>query len=163
MIIMRKALFSLATILLASCGGSAQPGPLIALGDATAILGEACHLADSSTTRAGAVQRRQLTYTADADEAGTGRRGNLYVMIEDYDAVTAAREKYASIKTANEDHEGIEVLDDLGDEAYFHSDGENFLFIMVRKGTMVFNMKVNKLTRSTSREAFIGLARRIAG
>jgi len=66
--------------------------------------------------------------------------------------------KYHDIKTANEDHEGITTLTDLGDEAYFHTDSENFYFIMVRKGVIVFNMKVNKITSLTSRDEFNNVA-----
>ncbi|MGV8093724.1 MAG: hypothetical protein AB2L24_17840, partial [Mangrovibacterium sp.] len=68
---------------------------------------------------------------------------------------------YASIKTANEGHEGIKILDDIGDEAYFHSDGENFYFILVRKGEKVLRMKVSKITGKTSLNQFNLIARNI--
>ena len=56
---------------------------------------------------------------------------------------------------------GIEIIHNLGDEAYFHSAKVHFYFIMVRKGKNVFNIKVNKITSSTSLKEFNKIANRI--
>ena len=53
------------------------------------------------------------------------------------------------------------MIHDLGDEAYFHSDGENFYFILVRKGLKMIRMKVNKITSNTSVAEFNRVARKI--
>jgi hypothetical protein len=42
----------------------------------------------------------------------------------------------------------------MGDEAYFHSDGQNFYFIIVRIGKRLFRIKVNKVTSHTSLNEF---------
>lgn len=47
-------------------------------------------------------------------------------------------------------------------EAYFHRDGSNFLFVLVRKGTLLFRIKVNKITSLTSKEAFMEISRLLA-
>ena len=134
---------------------------LITGADADLILGEPSHLSDSSTTRASDVLTYRCTYQANAAEAATGRLGAIYYLLEEYGELKAAQAKYANIKAANAGHEGITVLHDLGDEAYFHSDGTNFLFVMVRKGSRVLTMKVNKVTATTSRDAFNTTARKI--
>ena len=74
---------------------------------------------------------------------------------------TTAVRFYTSIKKASENH-GIKVLHDMGDEAYFHTDNQNFYFIMVRKGGNLFRMKVNKITKTTSLDAFYEIAKNIS-
>jgi len=117
------------------------------------ILGESMHVTDSTLTKEDALIVFKSTYTA-ADTAEGGKIGNLYVMIEHYRYIESARQTYTSIYQSNQEHEGIEVLQGVGDEAYFHSDGENFLFVLARKGGKVLRMKVNKITSHTSRAEF---------
>ncbi len=50
----------------------------------------------------------------------------------------------------------------MDDEGYFHGDGNAFYFTMVRKGTIVFHLKV-KITPTTLLSAFNETAKRIAG
>lgn len=92
----------------------------------------------------------------------TGKTGAVYYLFEQYEDVSSAHEQYSFIKTANEDHEGVKVLHNIGDEAYFHSDYQNFYFIIVRKGEKMFNMKVNKITSRTSLNEFNLVARNLA-
>ena len=127
---------------------------LFTLPDAVRILGEPARTTDSTLTQNDDAVVFKSTYTADSPDAQTGKTGNLYIMMEDYKLITVAAAVYASIKKANENHEGIRVLHNLGDEAYFHSDGENFLFILARKNGIVLRMKVNKMTGNTRVEEF---------
>ena len=136
---------------------------LLTLPDAIRILGEPARTTDSTLTKNDDGVVFQSTYTAVSADTKTGKLGNLYLMIEDYKLITAAKEEYASIKKANEDHEGIRVLHNLGDEAYFHSDGENFLFILARKNGIVLRMKVNKITGNTRVEEFEKVAGEVIG
>ncbi len=134
---------------------------LFTISDAEKILGEHAHITDSSTI----VKIDTLTYSAayfaNAKDAISGNTGSIYFFFEKYNRLSSAKNKYASIKKANEKHEGVKVLQNIGDEAYFHSDGENFYFIMVRKGKNVFNMKVNKITSKTSLSEFNQIAKNI--
>ena len=134
---------------------------LFTLPDAVRILGEPARTTDSTLTQNDDGVVFKSTYTAVSPDAQTGKTGNLYIMIEDYKLITIAAAVYASIKKANENHEGIRVLHNLGDEAYFHSDGENFLFILARKNGIVLRMKVNKMTGNTRVEEFEKVAREV--
>jgi hypothetical protein len=125
----------------------------LTLNDAENILGETVQKTDSSTSGENGTTRLNCSYTAHAKDEQSGKTGTLYFLLENYPTLEKAKERYNFIKTANEKN-GIETLSGLGDEAYFHSDGTNFLFVMVRKGQKVFNLKVNKLTSKTSRSAF---------
>jgi hypothetical protein len=122
------------------------------LADAGKILGEAAHLADSATKKQGNAVSYSCSFKANAP-AGD-KTGAIYYLLEKYDDVLKAHQKYSSIKKANENHEGIKTLTNLGDEAYYHSDGTNFYFIMARKGEWVLTMKVNKVTGNTSLTEF---------
>jgi hypothetical protein len=82
-------------------------------------------------------------------------------MLEVYGDEADARDSYQSIYRSNEDHDGVEVMDGLGDEAYFHSDSENFCFILVRKANRMLRMKVKKLTSRTSLPEFHAVTREI--
>ena len=133
---------------------------LFSLADAEKILGEPGSLSDSSTKTEINVVRYLCGYKANAEDDKTKRTGTVYFFAEQYNDTLAAKNKYSFIKKANE-HNGIKVVEHLGDEAYFHSDGENFYFIMVRKGKKVFNMKVNKITSKTSLNDFNLVAKKI--
>jgi hypothetical protein len=139
------------------------PGNLFTLRDAEKILGEPAHLTDSSSAFKENRSSFLSSYFANAIDSISGKTGAIYFLFEKYEQIHAAQKKYSSIKSANEGHEGIKVLHDVGDEAYFHSDGQNFYFIMVRKGKNVFNIKVNKITSNTSLDEFNRVARNITG
>jgi hypothetical protein len=141
---------------------SIQPENLFTTADAEKILGQQTQLADSASAIENDVVTYKSSYTAHAKDEETGKTGTVYFMFEQYKQVAAARQSYASIKTSNENHEGVEVLHNLGDEAYFHSDGQNFYFILVRKGEKMFRMKVNKITSTTSLDEFNRIAENIA-
>jgi hypothetical protein len=141
--------------------GSVDPSSLFTVSDAEKILGEQVHLTDSSSTVKRNISAYSRAYIANAKDSKSGKTGGIYFLLEKYDQVSSAQEKYSSIKAANENHEGVKVLHDIGDEAYFHSDEQNFYFIMARKGKNVFSMKVNKITSRTSLDAFNLIAKNI--
>ena len=142
---------------------SIHPRNLFTLADAERILGEKAHLTDSASAIEGDVATFKCTYIANSKDPKTGKTGVIYVMFEEYAKVSSAKKVYSSIKTSNENHEGVKVLHDLADEAYFHSDGENFYFILVRKGGKMLRMKVNKTTSTTSLDQFNAIAKKITG
>jgi hypothetical protein len=125
-------------------------------------LGEESHRSDSSSAIKKDTLEIKSAYTANSIDQETGKTGVIYFMIEQYDQVSSAATAYNNIKTANENHEGIKILKDVGDEAYFHSDGRNFYFILVRKGAIMFRIKVNKITSHTSLEEFNRVSKEIA-
>jgi hypothetical protein len=130
------------------------------LQDAEQILGESAHLSDSSLSQNGKSTMSKSAYTANAKDKNGAKTGVVYFLIEQYKEDSSAHNVYAAIKTANEAH-GIKVLNGLGDEAYFHSDFENFYFIMARKGNKMFRIKVNKITSTTSLDQFNLVAKNI--
>jgi hypothetical protein len=139
---------------------SLVPQNLFNLGYAEKIMGQPMHLTDNTATHESGHVSHLLGYKANSKDIASDRPGAIYFLIEQFDEVATAHDKYASIKTSNE-HNGIKPLNNLGDEAYFHTDGQHFYFIMVRKGKKLFNMKVNKITPTTSLEKFNAIAKKI--
>ena len=133
---------------------------LFNLEDAEKILGERAHLTDSVRKNKNNVWTYNCAYTANLPDSKSGKTGTVYFMIEDYSEIESAKKTYASIMESNKKN-GITMLDDLGDEAYFHTDKQNFYFILVRKGERMFRMKVNKITSTTSLDEFNKVARKI--
>jgi hypothetical protein len=129
--------------------------------DAEKVTGEPMYPTGGSTQLEGGALNYRYAYTAHSKINETERRSALYFLLRHYGHPGSAEVKYHATKSANEGL-GIETLDGLGDEAYFHTDSENFYFIMVRKGNKLFNLKVNKITASTSLEEFHALAKKIA-
>ena len=141
---------------------SIERSRFLTLADAEKIMGEPMHVIDTATIIGAESLTYQCSYKANEVDPKTQVTGAIYFLLQSYNELSGAQERYAFIKKANEDH-GIKELSDLGDEAYFHTDGSNFYFVMVRKGVNVFNIKVNKITSTTSLEAFNEVARQIAG
>jgi uncharacterized membrane protein len=129
--------------------------------DAEKILGEPAHLTDSATTLKADTLEYRSVYTADSKDPKTGKTGVIYFLFNQYARASIAQMIYSSIKTSNQNHQGFQTIHDMGDEAYFHSDGQNFYFIIVRKGEKLFRMKVNKTTSTTSLAAFNQTAKNI--
>ena len=130
--------------------------------DAEKILGEKAHLSDSSSTIKKDTLEIKRAYTANSVDQKTSKTGVIYFMIEMYDQDSSAQAAYNFIKVANENHEGVKIIHDMEDEAYFHSDGENFYFILSRKRKLMFRMKVNKITSHTSLNEFNLVSRKIS-
>lgn len=138
-----------------------DPKKLFTKADADKIMGQPTHLADSSSKVKAVISRYLCSYKADVKDSNTGKIGTIYFLFEQYRQISDAKKKYADIMQANKSH-GIEDISDLGDEAYYHTDGTNFNFIMVRKGKNVFTIKVNITTSTTSPNEFKKTANRIA-
>jgi hypothetical protein len=181
---MQNAVFSCSMAVLISCGTdspqnqaghpdstqvnvpveNAEPfyaGDLFTLSDAEAIMGEPSHLSDSSSYQTEVAYTFQNSYTANRQEDGSEKTGVIYFMFQEFITVEGAIEDYAFIREGNMNNGGFEDLSNLGDEAYFHTDNENFLFILVRKSNRSFRMKVNKITANTSREEFDAVSKKI--
>jgi hypothetical protein len=79
-------------------------------------------------------------------------------MYEEYDKISDAQKFYTQIKAANAKNN---VLKDLamGDEAYSQDDTVHLRFIMARKGNKILRFKINKVTRWTSTDGLMDVAR----
>jgi len=135
-----------------------KPDLSLSLQDVEQILGEPAHLEDASAYLVGNTKTYESSYFADALDIATGKTGAIYFTYEEYETVQAASLSYESIRNANEQAPGVEPLFGVGDEAYFHSDETNFLFVLSRSENKLFRIKVNKTTSHTNKDALIDIA-----
>lgn len=135
---------------------------LLTLSYAEEIMGEPAELTCNTFIEKGDTLEYKCDYTALSKDEVTGKTGKLYFMYEIYPNVVAAGDAQASIYNANKGHQGVEVVTGVGDEAYYHTDGTNFYFYLVRKNEKMFRMKLNKITSHSSEENFKEVAKGIA-
>ena len=134
---------------------------LLTLPHAEKIMGERAKLSCNTFTQNGDTLEYKCDYTALSQDEITGKTRKLYFMYEVYASVAAAENAYTSIYQANSGHEGVEIVPGLGDEAYYHSDGTNFYFFLVRKNEKMFRLKLNKVTSHSSEAEFKKVTRLI--
>jgi hypothetical protein len=133
----------------------------LTLPDAEKIMGEPAALTCNTFVQRDGTLEYKCDYTALSEDDRTGKTGKLYFMSEVYAAEDAAKNAYTEIYEANRKHEGVEIVPGLGDEAYYHSDGTNFYFFLVRKDKKMFRLKLNKVTSHSSVTNFKEVARLI--
>lgn len=138
------------------------PEVRLTLAQAEQILGEPAHLSDQEAFVQKAIRTYNSAYLANAPDQASGKTGALYFMLEEYPEPVAAAAAYTAIWQANQAHAGIEPFEQAGDQAYFHTDKQNFLFILARKRNLLIRIKVNKVTSRTSSEAFLRVSRLLA-
>jgi hypothetical protein len=135
---------------------------LLTLSFAEKIMGEPAKLTCNSFIKKGDTLEYKCDYTSLSQDEITSKSGKLYFMYEVYASVTAAENAYTSIYQANSGNEGVEIVSGLGDKAYYHSDGTNFYFYLVRKNEKMFRLKLNKVTIHSSKVEFKEVTRLIA-
>ena len=135
----------------------------LSFAEAGKILGARVELVTNSWTFTREKTRFECHYRAVEKDKKSGRETNLFFMLEESTTEEQARQIYETIWQSNKNHEGIEVLSGIGDEAYAHSDRANFHFVMARKGKFTIRLKVNKTTATTSLEELKAFARKVAG
>lgn len=125
-------------------GTKAPDDICLAKSDAEKILGSPAHQTESETLNGKGVVVHKCTWRATNETFNS----NLYYVGEQYDNAESAHKVFSDIVTSNTG--SGQSRPDIGDEAWFHSDGTNFCLIIVRKGSKMIRMKVNKLTTETS-------------
>lgn len=128
--------------------------------DAEKIMGEPARLSDSATQTIQDTTIFQSTYTAVTTDKKSGKTGTIYFMYEQYKEASTAHNLLAYYQKANEKN-GAKTVAGMGDEAWYHTDGQNFYFIMARKGNKMIRLKVNKVTANTSADAFNAVAKEV--
>ena len=126
------------------------------------IIGESVHMKETGAFNANYKFGFSKTFTADTVDS-LGRLGNVYFMYQEFLELDSAISAYAAARGSASDHDSVEDIANLGDEASFYSDGENFYFIIVRKGTKELRIRLDKITSGAIKENFIRAAREITG
>ena len=125
------------------------PAKLFAKTEATQILGAATHLTDSVSKKEVSLSTYLCGYKADLADPKTGKIGAVYFLFEDYQVIDGAIKRFSDVYLSNRTHGMVKVAN-LGDEAVYHTDNQNFDLMMVRKGKYIFNIKINSRTSTSS-------------
>ena len=125
----------------------------LSLEEAESILGEPAILKERKSDTLNEMYTSKSTFTAKEIDAKTQKQGILYYMFERYKTEEEARKTIQTFIKSNKKHKGFELLTAYGDEAFFHTDKQNFCLIVVRKDNKMIRLKVNKVTSKTSFEA----------
>lgn len=133
----------------------------LTLSDAEKILGQAAKLVEAVTEVKNDSHSLKCTYTALSKDPASGRDISLYFMLEESPSDDAAKQIYEGIWQSNKNHAGIEKINGIGDEAYFHGERPNFHFAMVRKGKFTIRLKVNKAVETTSADEVKAFVKRL--
>ena len=141
----------------------AEPCKYLSFADAEKILGARVELVTNSWTFTKDTTRLDCTYRAVEKDKASGKGINLYFSSEQQDSTAEqVHEVFESAyRKVNEPELSVGKLSGIGDEAFFISNPPHFHFMMVRKGKIIFRVKLNKAGEGTSLEELKAFAKRI--
>lgn len=125
-------------------------GHKLTLQEAQQVLGESCLLKEEASSVTDGGHKYTSTYLSNSSDEKSGNVIALYYSFESYKDEAAASALFKTFKDSNRYADGFELMDNLGDECFFHSDNQNFYLIVARKGNELVRLKVNKITSRTS-------------
>jgi hypothetical protein len=106
--------------------------------NAEKLLGQKLTAADSDEMAENGSRRWGCTFSTTAGESGPRL---FFLLIKDA-SEEAARAEFEKVRASNKKHAGFEEWPEVGDEAVVHTDGQNFQFLMARKGANTIRVKV---------------------
>jgi hypothetical protein len=135
---------------------------LLSVPDAQKILGQPTKLTGRTTKVKEGVTQYQCTYLAGPETVAGSRPCYLYYSLERHAEVAKAQKLYADMLASNSGMAGVKTLSGVGDEAWLHTDSNNFVLLIVRKGNALLRLKINKLTSKVSTAELQNAASRMA-
>ncbi|QKJ32314.1 hypothetical protein HQ865_21980 [Mucilaginibacter mali] len=141
---------------------SAHAAPCISLAEAEKVLGEPAVLLNNTTSEKDGIRESNCGYAAKTADPEKHVTGSVYVTVKQYPSAAAAQKAYTDIVVANRMMAGQEKVA-IGDEGYYHTDGEHFHLFIFRKDREMAAMKINKITSKTSLPELRKLAEAMAG
>ena len=129
---------------------TALGGHKLTIQEAERILGESCQLKESESSLKNGGHTYKSTYIANSSDEKSNNVVALHFIFESYGSEIDAKKTFDGFKVSNQASDGFELIGDLGNEAFFHTDKKNFYLIIARKGNEMIRLKVNKITAKTS-------------
>jgi hypothetical protein len=141
-----------------------KPCKFLSFADAEKILGQPVELVTDSWHFAGGKSRFDCTYRGVEKDKVSGQGINLFFSSEQQNPTAEqAHEAFeAAYRKINEPEMFVGQLSGIGDEAFLLSNPPHFHFMMVRKGAIIFRIKLNKASRGTSLEELKTVMKKIA-
>jgi hypothetical protein len=107
--------------------------------NAEKLLGQNITATDTDEAAKNGSRRWGCTFSTASGEVGP----RLFFMLIKDASEEAAKTEFESIRKSNKKHTGFEEWPGVADEAVVHTDGQNFQFLMVRKGPSTIRIKVS--------------------
>lgn len=120
-------------------------GHKLTIQEAEKILGETCELKESGNEAKNGGHKYKSTHIGNSSANHA-----LYFIFESFESELSADKTFDEFKVSNQSFQGFETIENIGNEAFFHTDKENFGLIIARKGNEIIRLKVNKLNNKTS-------------
>ncbi|MCP9747191.1 hypothetical protein [Lacihabitans sp. CS3-21] len=120
-------------------------GHKLTLQEAERILGETCELKESGNESKNDGHKYMSTHIGQSSANHA-----LYFIFESYENELSAKKTFEDFRLSNQSLRGFETIENIGNEAFFHTDKENFGLIIACKGNEIIRLKVNKLNGKTS-------------
>ncbi|OYU65315.1 MAG: hypothetical protein CFE22_14565 [Cytophagaceae bacterium BCCC1] len=108
-------------------------------------MGETCDLKESGNESKNGGHKYKSTHIGQSSANHA-----LYFIFESYENELSAKKTFEDFRLSNQSLRGFETIENIGNEAFFHTDKENFGLIIARKGNEIIRLKVNKLNGKTS-------------
>lgn len=137
------------------------PGDTLSLAAVEQIIGMPARLIDIKQETRPNVRRETTSYSALDKDPRSKQAVNLYYLKENYDNAELANTTFDAILADNRGLTGQAPITDLGDEAWLHSDQQNFILLMVRKKNQLIRIKINKLPPGFSSKDLLAAGRQI--
>lgn len=125
----------------------------LTLEEAEQILGESAVLKERTSDNKTDYYVSKTTFSAKEIDAKNQKQANLYYMVERFKNEEEATKTIQTFIKGNQEQKGFELLTAYGDEAFFHTNKDNFCLLVIRKNNKMIRIKVNKLTSKTSLDA----------
>ena len=121
-------------------------GHNLTISEAESILGEPCIQMDKQSTAENGGHQFKTSFVAKSNDKAV-----LYYMFESYQSKEEANKKYDEFYYGNAGLSGFEKVENLGSEAFYQRDEQNFSLLIARKDNEIVRIKVNKVTPNYSR------------
>ena len=103
-------------------------GHKLTLQEAERILGETCELKESGNESKNGGHKYKSTHIGQSSANHA-----LYFIFESYENELSAKKTFEDFRLSNQSLRGFETIENIGNEAFFHTDKENFGLIIARK------------------------------
>jgi hypothetical protein len=144
-----------------------KPCQFLSFAAAEKILGQPVELVTNSWTFTTGKTRFDCTYRGVEKDKASGKDINLFFsseQIQQNPTAERAHEVFEStFRKINEPDIFVGKLSEIGDEAFLISNPPHFHFLMVRKGEIIFRIKLNKAGKGTSLEELKAFAKTVTG
>ncbi|MBL7828581.1 MAG: hypothetical protein JNJ57_18245 [Saprospiraceae bacterium] len=127
---------------------------LLSVYDAEKIFGGPAALTENTIVRKNDSQLYKCAYVAQGQDLMAGRPSVLDLSLEEFNADGSASVLFGNLRKEYESEAGFQTVFNLGSEAFFTSDNQNYYYILIRKNNKLLGLSLKKIPNSGALESF---------